>query len=515
MGLVRRAAGLLIVALAVAFLATLGGERVQYTSGPPVSAETAELVLPPGYQGELVARGLSFPTQVTFDERGELYVVESGSHGEGVARLVKLMPGGALRPVATGFTPPLIGVALKDGRIWASHRGRITLIEPNGGRRDLVTGLPSLGDHTNNFPVFSPDGWLYFGEGTATNSAVVGLDNLRWLRSRPGVHDRPATDIELVGHNFRTANPLVPGEPSLAVTGAYSPFGVSTVPGQTIRGSVKPNGALYRMRPDGTGLEVVAWGFRNPYGLAFDRKGLLWVYNHGYDERGSRPVANALDEVYAVRGGEWYGWPDFSAGEPLTQPKFKPASGEQPQFLLQKHPSTPPRPLAVLPPHSAGGQFDFAPPRFGYVDEFFIPLIGPFTPRTPAERATGAKLVRLTRSGKLFDFAVNRVPGPAAQSGTTGFNHPSCAKFGPDGALYVTDLGEIRSGAKGLEFLPNTGALWRISRQASRPAVAPALGEAGEKGFGALGPVGTFVLGILFGGLLAAAVSSTIRGRRS
>ncbi|MDI6870678.1 MAG: PQQ-dependent sugar dehydrogenase [Bacillota bacterium] len=517
---VRAAAGVAVLILAVTFVLALGGERDRMVDGPVAGARGGvDIAVPSGYQVELVARGLSFPTQVTFDERGELYIVESGGHGEGEARLVKLAPDRSLRPVATGFTAPLIGVVVKEGRIWASHRGRITLIEPNGARRDLVTGLPSLGDHSNNYPVLGPDGWLYFGQGTATNSAVVGLDNLRWLKRHPGVHDRPATDLTLVGHNFTTLNPLVPGEQTVASTGAFSPFAISSVPGQTVRGSVKPNGAVYRVRPDGTGLEVVAWGFRNPYGLTFDRRGFLWVYNQGYDDRGSRPVGNAPDELHPVQSGRWYGYPDYSAGELLAQPKFKPAAGPVPQSLLRTHPAVPPKPWAVLPPHSAGGAFDFAPAGFGYDDDFFIPLIGPLDPRTPAERALGAKIVRVSRNGKVSDFAVNRVPGPASLSGLTGFEHPSCVRFGPDGALYVTDFGVMRMGEKGLELVPNTGTLWRISRRSARPAMAPpggvsAPGAPADEGFGPLGPVGIFALGALFGGLLGASLHATLRRRR-
>lgn len=527
----RNLLGLAVVILAVIFVATLG-EHDRITLGPAGPAATVDVAVPSGYRIELVARGLSFPTQVTFDERGELYLVESGGSGAGPARVVKLAPDGSLRPVATGFQAPLTGVVVKEGRIWASHRGRLTLIEPDGKRRDLVSGLPSLGDYPNHAPVLSPDGWLYFGQGSVTNAGVVGLDNLAWLKRHPGAHDRPATDLVLVGHNFTTADALAAGgNGAVARTGAFSPFGVPGVPGQTVRGSVMPSGAVYRIRPDGTGLEVVAWGLRNPSGLAFDRKGVLWACNQGYEERGSRPVANAPDELHALKSGRWYGFPDYAGGEPLAQAKYRPADGPEPEALIRNHPAAPPKPWAVLPSGSRGGAFDFAPAKFGYADDFFLPLAGPPAPETPDGRARGAKVVRLGRDGKLADFAWNRVPGPASQSGLTGFEHPVCTRFGPDGALYVVDYGVLRSTEKGLEAVANTGALWRIARKSARPVNAPPAsaqpsvspggpppspteGSPAGPGQRPLGEVGAFVLGALFGGLLGASLLATIRGPR-
>ncbi|HET6527998.1 MAG TPA: hypothetical protein VFG39_04535 [Balneolaceae bacterium] len=33
-------------------------------------------------------------------------------------------------------------------------------------------------------------------------------------------------------------------------------------------------------------VELVAWGFRNPHGLAFSPDGILYVTENGYDVRG-------------------------------------------------------------------------------------------------------------------------------------------------------------------------------------------------------------------------------------
>ncbi len=58
------------------------------------------------------------------------------------------------------------------------------MIQPDGTKEDIIEGLPSNGDHHNNRVVFGPDGKLYFGQGTATNSGVVGRDN-GWVKEHP------------------------------------------------------------------------------------------------------------------------------------------------------------------------------------------------------------------------------------------------------------------------------------------------------------------------------------------
>src|SRR5436309_157341 len=81
-------------------------------------------------------------------------------------------------------------------------------------------------------------------------------------------------------------------------TGAFLPFGTPSTPGQIIKGQVPCSGSVMRIRPDGGPLELVAWGFRNPFGLAFSPNGLLYVTDNGYDDRGSRPIWGAADVMW-------------------------------------------------------------------------------------------------------------------------------------------------------------------------------------------------------------------------
>ena len=152
----------------------------------PRTTEPRDVLLPPGYRIEAVASGLTFPTGIAFDAQNRPHVVESGySYGEAftTARLVRVEPGGALTPVAGGDQVPWTGVAFHGGAFYVasggqvpgkSQTGRILRVQPETGTVSTVLdGLPGHGDHHTNGPVAGPDGWLYFAQGTATNSGAL------------------------------------------------------------------------------------------------------------------------------------------------------------------------------------------------------------------------------------------------------------------------------------------------------------------------------------------------------
>lgn len=121
--------------------------------------------------------------------------------------------------------------------------------------------------------------------------------------------------------------------------------------GSTVEGNPKCNGAVLRAGLDGSNLEVVSWGFRNPYGLEIGPDNELYITMHGFDARGSRPVEHAWDCFYRVEAGMWYGWPDFACGMPVTDPQFKTPDKPQAQFLISNHPTeTLPKPMRCLTP---------------------------------------------------------------------------------------------------------------------------------------------------------------------
>ena len=203
-------------------------------------------------------------------------------------------------------------------------------MSPSGEVIPLFDGIiDNQMEHQINQILPGPDGMMYVATGPAGNSAVMGAPTWRpGIMVSPTGHTTPCEDIVLTGRNFQGPNFLTPDPDDMVLTGAYVPFGTETMPGQVIPGAApRCGGAILRFDPADAGgsLEVVAWGFRNVIGIAWDAQDQMYATVNGFDIRGLRPVKDFLDATYRVVPGEWYGWPDFSAGlEPLTDPKFEP-----------------------------------------------------------------------------------------------------------------------------------------------------------------------------------------------
>lgn len=129
------------------------------------------VIVPPGYQVQVAVKDLNFPTSVELDSEGNLLVAEAGpvpGHKQGKPRILRVTADGQQETlVEQGLEAPVNDLLWHENKLYVSHRGKISVLE-NEHLRDLVTGLPSHGDHHNNQITAGPDGKLYFGQGTAT-----------------------------------------------------------------------------------------------------------------------------------------------------------------------------------------------------------------------------------------------------------------------------------------------------------------------------------------------------------
>ncbi|HEY6534539.1 MAG TPA: hypothetical protein VIY08_01820 [Candidatus Nitrosocosmicus sp.] len=367
--------------------------KIKINQGAPPKIDNFNI--PKGYNIEPILWNLNLPSTISFDDKGNMYIGESGSTVGGLntyPRILKLdhLTRNLTILTDTSLTPPIENIVFYKGMLYVSNAGKISVVDPiKGIVQDIVAGLPAAGDHKTNQIAFGPkDGRLYFSQGSATNSGVVGIDNylpdLGWLADAPQVHDVPAKSISLVGKNFTTPNILAPGPKNISskgylngnliikvnsaesklnsnekgnniltniTTGAFHSFGNSTKNNEKINGNSFCNACILSTKPDGTDLKIVAWGLRDPEGLVFDKDGKLVVSVQGDDERGSRPVAHDHDRIYKIDVsnttdlGKFYGWPDYAydgnknnVTMPVTASVFHSFKDDQPLSLLLQNP---------------------------------------------------------------------------------------------------------------------------------------------------------------------------------
>jgi glucose/arabinose dehydrogenase len=414
-----------------------------------------------------IAKNLNFPTSVTLDERGAIYIAESGLAFDGAPDggiVWRINRDGSRARLLDGLRSPVNGLTYYDGRLFISEGGnpgrisRLSLL--SGDWETVIDGLPGFGNYHTNMCAVGPDQKLYFSQGAMTNSGIIGPDShdLGWLRKVSHNCDIPGYDITLTGFNAECVDPES-RDGRVARTGAFAPFGTPTFPGQRICGGVPCTSSVMRCDPDGANLELLAWGLRNAYGLGFLPDGRLLATDQGADERGSRPIANCADFLFQIRGGAWYGWPDFIGGTPVTDARFRNGNAGGPEFLLANHAElpAPERPLLEFERNASAVKFAVVPdatPR--HVGHLVVALFGDERPLTgpPGPRA-GRKLVRVDPS----DWSIHSMRSlPAHRPIDVAFDSA-------EGAAYVLDFGEFEiTPGKTVAARAASGCLWKLER---------------------------------------------------
>ena len=405
-----------------------------------------------------VAAGLHMPTGLALGEAGEVYLCESGlalgGRREG-GRLLRLAADGTREILADNLRAPVNGITCHRHLIYIAEGGKPGRISCFNQRdrclHTVLDGLPGGGNYHTNKVVVGGDDWLYFGQGALTNSGIVGLDAmmLGWLKTLPHPCDIPGRDVVLQDYRAETEDPRRRG--ARVATGVFANFGESLAAGSRVAGRLPCTAAVMRCRPDGSDLELVAWGLRNPYGLLFDRRGRLLAIDLGINDRGSRPVGGVPDCLFEVIAGRWYGWPDYAAGKPVNHPDYTPVRGPVPGFLLANHEELgqPALPLYAFEPHAAPTRMA----RFPSGDNLAVALFGDKLPMTgPPGPRVGRSVVSL-----------NPDSGETRRLLGLNLHRPIDLAFDPSGALYVLDFGRCEMITPSeLQLDPDSGALYRF-----------------------------------------------------
>lgn len=151
---------------------------------------------------------------------------------------------------------------------------------------------------------------LLLSIGTATNSGIASYDGNYSANKIP--YDKSPIDITLNGNNY--------GEKK---TGAFMPYGNSSEQGQKVKAQNLANACVVEVNLSNNKAMLYSSGIRNITGWDLDDEGNLFAIVGGMENIGERPINRDFDYLYKIDKGKWYGWPDFSGGDPIKSPRFK------------------------------------------------------------------------------------------------------------------------------------------------------------------------------------------------
>lgn len=452
--------------------------------------DPSDIQVPEGYKVEAVMAGFSFPTDICFAEDGTVFISEGGSSWPTrpymPARIIIIRPSGETEAIKMTTQAGPRGITYKDGNLFMSVKGgyftRILKFNLETQKLNVVVDkIPNGGWHEPGGPVFGPDGLLYFAQGSVSQQGVSLPPGFTVdIAKHPLAHDVPGEDIVLTGNNIFSRDPRLP-YPFLTETGAFKPFGTPAKAGEKIKGETKCSTGVWRCRPDGKELELLAWGIRNPFGMAINEGGDLFVSDNDYEEKGERAVADDPDRIWHIKNAskphgtvkkpDWYGFPDICAdGLPVWHKKHLPSKGKKAEPLLENPPPWAGPAAYLEEPHSCMTKMDFCTSEFfGHKDKLFAcewGTLAPLNTPDPAALTRGFKVIALdVAKGKAQDFFRNRQDGPASFKDGGGLERPVSCKFSPDGkSLFVLDFGIVKV-TKGLMMsYAHTGVLWKVTK---------------------------------------------------
>jgi glucose/arabinose dehydrogenase len=302
------------------------------------------------------------------------------------------------------------------------------------------------------------------------------------LAKHPHAHDVPGQDVTLTGNTVWARDPRLP-YPYYSETGPFKPFGSRAEKGEVIKGQLKCNSAVWRSKPDGSDLELLAWGIRNPYGLAFGEDGHLYATDNDFEEKGERAVGEDPDRIWRIKNAqvppgqvtepEWFGYPDLCGdGLPVWDEAHRPIRGKVAEPFLENPPPWAGPAAYLFEPHTALGKLTFSrSDTFGYRGQAFVCQFGTYAPlNTNREKhlRNGFQVVTVDfEAGTHQPFMRNKHGGPAsATPGSGGLERPVDVAFHPDGrSLYVLDFGNNTANKSHVVAYAHTGVVWRITKR--------------------------------------------------
>ena len=274
------------------------------------------------YQIELISNDLKEAEDFVFDKEGNIYVSKKN-------KLIKIKKDNSKEVVFEEKGITIMDIAYLNGEILYLYDDKMNSYNLETKRHKLIIdSIPTDGDYKDN-KILVKDQDIYLTVGARTNSGVVGEDN-KWRGN--GKHDLSSEELEFNNITFKGTSP-------------YSPYKKVFSNERKSKESKIGNASIIKINIKTKEIKLIASGIRNVEGIDFDSSNKIYMTVGGIEYRGSRPLFGDTDYLYQLEEGSWYGWPDYSGGDPVNSVRFRKEGKEKQNFLLKNHNKTPKAPL--------------------------------------------------------------------------------------------------------------------------------------------------------------------------
>lgn len=186
---------------------------------------------------------------------------------------------------------------------------------------EIVSSLPNTGLNNKTKILLNGEN-LYITIGSNTNSGIVNEGNKN--------EDIPSFEWISTGIGYK------------GIYG-FAKFGQEVKKGEKIKESDFSNASILKYNLNTGKCITYATGIRNVEGLDTNSRGEITAIVGGMEEEGLRSIKDDVDYIYDIKEKAWYGWPDFSGGDPITSPRFSDGTNKL-SYIIENHPTEVPLP---------------------------------------------------------------------------------------------------------------------------------------------------------------------------
>lgn len=243
---------------------------------------------------ELFIKGCEGAVAISEGEKDELYIAYN-------SEIVKVDSQNKIKRVLKDYSLNIDDLIYKDGIIYILSNENLISIDKEGNKKILKDNLLYKGENIDRNLLIKENS-LLISIGAATNSGIAEKD---------GIKDISPINLQLNNINYGKIK-----------TGAFKNYGEFTKENEVIVGEDIGNASIIEFNIQSLETTLFASGIRNIESYDINSKGEIYGIVGGIENKGERAVIRDSDYVYNIKKGLWYGWPDFSGGNPISSPRF-------------------------------------------------------------------------------------------------------------------------------------------------------------------------------------------------